>query len=95
VPTTETQQNRTVADVRATVKQLLATRLYVGVEALDETATLEELGLDSLLLTEVVAALESRCNARIDVVALAEQLAPTLPLSALLDELAASAPCTC
>lgn len=76
------------AVLRSEIKELLAGRLLISASALDERATLEALGLDSLLLTETVAALENRYAVHLDVVTLAEQLAPVLPLSHLVDELA-------
>ncbi|MET9550055.1 acyl carrier protein [Streptomyces sp. NPDC006627] len=73
--------------VRAQVKALLAERLKTSSEALTETSTLEHLGLDSLLLTETVTAVEDHYDLALDVIPLAEVLSPTLPLSVLLEEL--------
>ncbi|MGK5547097.1 acyl carrier protein [Streptomyces sp. URMC 127] len=76
--------------VRDEVKGLLASRLCVSAAALDERATLESLGLDSLLLTETVVALQDRYDVHPGLALLADRLAPTLPLSALVDELTRS-----
>ncbi|WP_424887233.1 acyl carrier protein [Streptomyces sp. XH2] len=76
--------------VRGEVKRLLAARLCVSAAALDEQATLESLGLDSLLLTETVVALQDRYDVHPDLALLGDRLTPTLPLAVLVDELTRS-----
>ncbi|MGC5037504.1 MULTISPECIES: acyl carrier protein [unclassified Streptomyces] len=77
-------------DVRETVKALLAARLRLTPQSLDEEATLERVGLDSLLLSETLAAVEEEFDVALDIVSLAEHLYPTLPVGPLLDALAES-----
>ncbi|CAL9325772.1 acyl carrier protein [Streptomyces sp. SudanB182_2057] len=77
-------------DVRETVKALLAARLLLTPQSLDEEATLERVGLDSLLLSETLAAVEEEFDVALDIVPLAEHLYPTLPVGPLLDAFAES-----
>jgi acyl carrier protein len=77
-------------DVRETVKALLAARLRLTPQSLDEEATLERVGLDSLLLSETLAAVEEEFDVALDIMSLAEHLYPTLPVGPLLDALAES-----
>ncbi|MFF8674509.1 acyl carrier protein [Streptomyces sp. NPDC015242] len=77
-------------EVRETVKALLAARLRLTPQSLDEAATLERVGLDSLLLSETLAAVEEEFDVALDIVSLAGHLYPTLPVGPLLDALAES-----
>ncbi|MFJ1811111.1 acyl carrier protein [Streptomyces sp. NPDC088157] len=79
-----TRESRQVPD-REDLKQRLAARLRLDTASLCETTTLEQLGLDSLLLAETVADVEIRCQVEFDMTVLAGSLVPTLPLSAFLD----------
>lgn len=76
---------------RDDIKEIVAARLRITVQDMDENTTLERLGLDSLLLAETVTAVEDRYRAPVDVLALTDHLSPTTPLSAVLDELARAA----
>ncbi|MEV6683062.1 acyl carrier protein [Streptomyces erythrochromogenes] len=73
----------------ATVKEILALRLRVAPEQLSDAFTLEDLGMDSLLLAESLTALETRFGVVIDPVLFAERLTPSLSLGAMVSELAA------
>ncbi|MGW2189692.1 acyl carrier protein [Streptomyces sp. NPDC001719] len=73
------------------VKKLLAERLRVDVAALTEETTLDELGLDSLLLAETMAAAEDTYDVVYDMEVIANEMVPSLPLGAFLDLLADTA----
>ncbi|GGQ08122.1 acyl carrier protein [Streptomyces roseolilacinus] len=81
----------TLSTCRDDVREIVATRLGISAQDLDEDTTLERLGLDSLLLAETVTAVEDRYRAPVDVLALTDHLSPMTPLSAVLDELARAA----
>jgi acyl carrier protein len=81
---TSTEAVRQVPD-REDLKQRLAARLRIDAAALSEKATLDQLGLDSLLLAETVADVETRYHVEFDMAVFAENLVPTLPLGAFLD----------
>ncbi|MFD9337405.1 acyl carrier protein [Streptomyces sp. NPDC060028] len=72
-----------------TVKEILAVRLRVAPDHLSDALTLEDLGMDSLLLAESLTALESRFDVVIDPLRFAERLTPGLPLGDLVRELTA------
>ncbi|MFV2120078.1 acyl carrier protein [Streptomyces sp. Act-28] len=76
---------------RDDIKEIVAARLRIAVQDMDENTTLERLGLDSLLLAETVTAVEDRYRAPVDVLALTDRLTPTTPLSVVLDQLARAA----
>ncbi|MFF4218437.1 MULTISPECIES: acyl carrier protein [Streptomyces] len=78
------------ARVRDEIKRLLASRLRLSAGALDEQATLESLGLDSLPLAETMVALQDQYDVHPDLVLLGDRLTPTRPLAALVDELTRS-----
>ncbi|WP_229686270.1 acyl carrier protein [Longimycelium tulufanense] len=65
-------------------KQILAHRLNIDARHLDDEMTIEELGLDSMVLTEFVVALENVIGAQLDTQLLAERVTPSMPLQALL-----------
>ncbi|RLU80139.1 hypothetical protein CTZ27_35410 [Streptomyces griseocarneus] len=73
------------------VKKLLAERLRVDAAALTEESTLDELGLDSLLLAETMAAAEDTYDVVYDMEVIANEMVPSLPLGAFLDLLADTA----
>ncbi|MFF1443443.1 acyl carrier protein [Streptomyces sp. NPDC058295] len=81
---TSAETVRQVPD-REDLKQRLAARLRIDVAVLSEKATLDQLGLDSLLLAETVADVETRYHVEFDMAVFAESLVPTLPLGAFLD----------
>ncbi len=75
-------------DLGEAIKNVLATRIRVAPDRLPDSLTLEDLGLDSLLLAESLVALETRFGVVIDPLRFAERLTPGLPLGELVAELA-------
>ncbi|MET9902952.1 acyl carrier protein [Streptomyces sp. NPDC006446] len=76
-------------DLGEAIRSVLAARIRVAPDRLPDSLTLEDLGLDSLLLAESLVALESRFDVVIDPLRFAERLTPGLPLGDLIAELAA------
>ncbi|GAA3257880.1 acyl carrier protein [Streptomyces lavendulae] len=73
---------------RDDIRGRLADRLRLDATALTEEVTLEQLGLDSLLLTETLADVEEQYDVVLHTPVIAMNLVPGLPLGALLDLLA-------
>ncbi|MEV6020311.1 MULTISPECIES: acyl carrier protein [unclassified Streptomyces] len=82
-------QNLDPKELSAAVKDVLAAKIRVSPDRLPDSLTLEDLGLDSLLLAESLVALESRFGVVIDPLRFAERMTPGLPLGDLVSELAA------
>lgn len=68
----------------STIKQVLAEKLRVSQDFLDDQFTLEELGLDSMAAAEVVLGVEERLGVRLDVAALGEAMSGETTLAELI-----------
>jgi acyl carrier protein len=70
------------------IKQVLAEKLQVSQDFLEDDFTLDELGLDSLTSAEVVLGVEKRLGIRIDVAALGDAMAGETTLGELVATMA-------
>jgi acyl carrier protein len=70
------------------IKQVLAEKLRVSQDFLEDDFTLEELGLDSLTSAEVVLGVEKRLGVRIDVAALGDAMSRETTLGELVATMA-------
>ncbi|MET9890221.1 acyl carrier protein [Streptomyces sp. NPDC006465] len=75
-------------DLGEAIRSVLAAKIRVAPGSLPDSLTLEDLGLDSLLLAESLVALESRFGVVIDPLRFAERMTPGLRLGDLIAELA-------
>ncbi|HKU41135.1 MAG TPA: acyl carrier protein [Polyangiales bacterium] len=66
------------------IRQVLADKLRVSRDFLEDDFTLEELGLDSLTSAEIVLGVEKRAGIRLDLSALGERLSRDTKLGELI-----------
>jgi acyl carrier protein len=67
------------------LKRLLAEHLKIDSARLHGELTIEELGLDSLVLTEFFAALQEATGKLLDLQHIGRQITPPMPVDALLE----------
>jgi acyl carrier protein len=70
------------------IRQVLADKLRVSRDFLEDDFTLEELGLDSLTSAEIVLGVEKRAGIRLDLGALGEHLSRETKLGELIATMA-------
>jgi acyl carrier protein len=70
------------------VRQVLADKLRVSRDFLEDDFTLEELGLDSLTSAEIVLGVEKRAGIRLDLSTLSERLSRDTKLGELIATMA-------
>jgi acyl carrier protein len=70
------------------IKQVLAEKLQVSQDFLEDDFTLDELGLDSLTSAEVVLGVEKRIGVRLDVAALGDAMSGETTLGELIATMA-------
>jgi acyl carrier protein len=74
-------------DRRAEIKEIIASELKVSPNLLDESMTLESLGLDSLQASEVMIAIEEKFDCQVDVSQVSSLFSRDTRLRELLDTL--------
>jgi acyl carrier protein len=70
------------------IRQVLADKLRVSREFLEDDFTLEELGLDSLTSAEIVLGVEKRAGVRLDLSELGDRLSRETKLGELIEAMA-------
>lgn len=77
-----------VAEIRQTIKRLIAEEMNFPPDKLPEDLRLETLGLSSVMLMQAVSSIQDRFGTTLDPSALSRAMSPTLPFGTVLDELA-------
>jgi acyl carrier protein len=79
-----------VLDSRAQVRDAISGILGVSAQGLKETDTIDALGMNSLMLAEIVVVVEERLLRRVDTAALSTELSYDMTLGQFIDRLAAA-----